>query len=110
MHELSLTQGVVEICESSAEGRRVTAVVLQIGELSSVVPEAVEFCFEACAKGTLLEGARLIIEQIPAKGKCNDCSAEFSLRSYFNSCPSCGGNRITVISGEELRVKEMEVD
>lgn len=110
MHELSLTQGVVDICESSAGGRRVTAVVLQIGELSSVVPEAVEFCFEACAKGTLLEGARLIIEQIPARGKCNDCFAEFPLRSYYNSCPSCGGNRITVISGEELRVKEMEVD
>ncbi|MDD2321213.1 MAG: hydrogenase maturation nickel metallochaperone HypA [Geobacteraceae bacterium] len=110
MHELSLTQGVVDICESSAGGRRVTAVVLQIGELSSVVPEAVEFCFEACSRGTLLEGARLIIEQIPARGRCGDCSTEFPLRSYYNSCPSCAGHRVTIISGEELRVKEMEVD
>ena len=110
MHELSLTQGVVEICESNSGGRRVTAVVLEVGELSSVVPEALEFCFEACSKGTLLEGARLIIERIPAMGKCHDCSNEFHLRSYYNSCPSCGGHQVTILSGEELRVKEMEVD
>jgi len=110
MHELSLTQGVVEICESNSGGRRVTAVVLEIGELSSVVPEALEFCFEACSKGTLLEGAQLTIERIPALGKCHDCSKEFHLRSYYNSCPSCGSHQVTIISGEELRVKEMEVD
>jgi len=110
MHELSITQGVVDICESSAGGRRITAVVLEIGQLSGIIPEAVEFCFEACTRGTLLEGARLIIEKIPARGKCEDCSCEFDLGSYYEPCPTCGGFRVAILSGEELRVKELEVD
>jgi hydrogenase nickel incorporation protein HypA/HybF len=110
MHELSITQGVVDICQSTAAGRRVISVTLLIGELSGVVPEAIEFCFEACTRETPLEGARLIIEQIPARGSCRSCSAEFPLRAYYSSCPGCGGHDVTVISGEELRVKEMEVE
>ena len=57
MHEMSITQGIIDICEKHAGGRRVLSVDVEIGELSSVVPEAVEFCFEACSQGTLLEGA-----------------------------------------------------
>jgi hydrogenase nickel incorporation protein HypA/HybF len=110
MHELSITQGVVDICESSSAGRRVTSVTLEIGELSGVIPDAVEFCFEACTRDTPLEGARLIINRIPARGKCDDCSAEFSLRAYYESCPVCASCRVTILSGEELRVKELEVD
>lgn len=110
MHELSITQGVVDICRSTADGRRVISVTLLIGELSGVVPEAVEFCFELCARETPLEGARLIIEQVPARGRCRDCSAEFRLRAYYSSCPCCGGHNLSVLSGEELRVKEMEVE
>lgn len=110
MHELSITQGVVDICESSADGRRITAVVLEIGQLSGVIPEAVEFCFQACTHGTLLEGARLIIERVPARGRCEECSREFQLGTYYEPCPTCGGYRVTILSGEELRVKELEVD
>jgi len=110
MHELSITQGVVDICRHAAEGRRVVSVTLLIGELSGVVPEAVEFCFEACTRETPLEGAQLIIEQVPARGLCKDCSAEFHPRAYYSACPGCGGHNVTVLSGEELRVKEMEVE
>ena len=110
MHELSITQGIVEICESNAGGRRITAVVLEIGQLSGVIPEAVEFCFEACTRGTLLEGPRLIIDKVPARGRCEDCDGEFSLGSYYEPCPTCGGFRVHIITGEELRVKELEVD
>jgi len=110
MHELSITQGVVDICESSADGRRITAVVLEIGQLSGVIPEAVEFCFQACTRGTLLEGARLIIEKVPARGRCEECAGEFQLGTYYEPCPACGSYRVTILSGEELRVKELEVD
>jgi hydrogenase nickel incorporation protein HypA/HybF len=110
MHEMSITQSVVEICEKNAAGSRVTVVTLEIGDLSGVVPEAIEFCFEACTKGTLLEGADLVIERIPAKGCCSGCNAEFSLAAYYDPCPECGGYGVAVISGEELRVKELEVE
>jgi hydrogenase nickel incorporation protein HypA/HybF len=59
MHEMSITQSVVEICEGHAAGRKVIDVVLEIGELSGVGHDSIEFCFEAGSKGTLLEGARL---------------------------------------------------
>jgi len=66
MHEMALTQGIVDICEQNAGGHPITTVVVSIGALSGVVPEALEFCFEACSAGTLLEGARLRIELVPA--------------------------------------------
>lgn len=110
MHEMSITQGVVEICESSAAGRKVLAVVLEIGELSNIIPEAVEFCFEACTRDTSLDGARLVIERIPGRGRCRECFAEFAVKAYYENCPACGGYKVEILSGEELRVKELEVE
>lgn len=110
MHEMSITQGIIDICEKYAGGRRVLAVDVEIGELSSVVPEAVEFCFEACSQGTLLEGTRINIIRIPGRGRCLDCEAETPLTALFDVCQRCGGSRVTVVSGEEMRVREIEVD
>ena len=110
MHELSLTQSVVEICEQNAGGRRVTAVVLEIGALSGVEPDAMAFCFEACTKETLLDGARLVIEKVEARALCDGCGREFAPLAYFDACPACGGFRIRIVAGEELRVKELEVE
>lgn len=110
MHELSITQSIVEICEQHACGRRVLTVFLEIGELSNVVPEAVEFCFEACTRESLLDGAQLVIEKIPGRGLCRDCAAEFSTDTLYAPCPCCGGFTVEMVSGQELRVKELEVE
>jgi hydrogenase nickel incorporation protein HypA/HybF len=110
MHEMSITQSVVDICERTAAGRKVTAVTLEIGDLAGVVPEAVEFCFEACTSETSLEGARLVIERVPGRGRCNGCGAEYIVSAHFDPCPRCGGYGIELLSGEELRVKELEVE
>ncbi len=109
MHEMSITQNMVDLCEEKAGGRRVVEVTVEIGELSGVVPESVEFCFAACTKKTTLEGARLIIERIPAYGRCEACGTDYRLQAHFDPCPGCGGYRVVVNSGEELRVKELEV-
>jgi hydrogenase nickel incorporation protein HypA/HybF len=110
MHEMSITQSVIDICGQNAAGRRVTSVTLEIGELSGVVADAVEFCFEACSKGTLVDGALLHIEQVPGMGRCRDCGLTVAVHAYYDPCPTCGGFGIDVISGEELRVKELEVE
>lgn len=110
MHEMSITQGIIEICEMHAGGRRVLSVDVEIGELSSVVPDAVEFCFEACSQGTLLEGARINLIRIPGRGHCQDCGADTPLDVIFGACQRCGGYQVKVISGEEMRVKEIEVE
>ncbi len=109
MHELSITQSMVELCERNAAGRRVISVTMEIGELSGVVLDAVEFCFDACSRDTLLEGALLIMERIPGRGRCC-CGAESPISSYFDPCSSCGGFGLTVTAGEELRVRELEVE
>jgi hydrogenase nickel incorporation protein HypA/HybF len=109
MHELSIAQEMVEICLQNADGQPINSVTLLIGSLSGVVPEALEFCFEACTRETLLEGAELRIEQVPATGRCSGCLLEFALDDYFSPCPSCGSYQVTLLSGDEMRVKEMEV-
>ena len=110
MHEMSITQGIIDICESHAGGRRVLSIDVEIGELSSVVPDAIEFCFEACSQGTMLQGAQLNIIRIPGRGHCLECAADTPLATMFGTCQQCGGYQITIISGEEMRVREIEVD
>jgi len=61
MHELSVTQSIIEICAERAEGAKVTRVTLEIGTLAAIMPDAVRFCFELCADGTALQGATLEI-------------------------------------------------
>jgi len=85
-------------------------VTLEIGALSGVVPEALEFCFEACVSGTLLEGARLDIDRVAASGFCRECNLVHPVESYFDPCPVCGACPLEVRSGEELRVKDLEVE
>ncbi|HEX9080218.1 MAG TPA: hydrogenase maturation nickel metallochaperone HypA [Desulfuromonadaceae bacterium] len=110
MHEMSITQGIIEICEQHAGGRRVVSLDVEIGELSGVVPEAIEFCFEACSRGTRLEGARLKIIPIPGQGRCQDCGGETPLASVYGACARCGGYRVIITAGEEMRVREIEVE
>jgi hydrogenase nickel incorporation protein HypA/HybF len=107
---MSITQGIIELCLDHAAGRRVISLDVEIGELSSVVPEAIEFCFEACSRDTTLEGAHLNIIRIPGRGRCHDCDREIPLPELYGSCSHCNSNRVTVVAGEELRVREIEIE
>ena len=110
MHEMSIAQGIIDICQQHAGGRRVLSLEVEIGNLSGVVPEAIDFCFQACSQGTLLEGAHLGIIRIPGRGRCQNCGEETPLATLFDPCIRCGGYRITIEAGEEMRVREIEVD
>ena len=110
MHEMSITQGIIDLCLQHAGGHRVTSLEVEIGQLSGVVPEAIEFCFEACSRGTLLEGARLVITRIPGRGHCQECNAETELDELFASCSRCGSCQVKILAGEELRVREIEIE
>jgi len=108
MHELSITRNIVAIVSEAAAGRRVSCVRLQIGKLSAVMPDAVRFCFDVCAQGTVLEGARLEIDAIDGRGLCNECGTELALTQLAGHC-ICGSRDIRHLAGAELNVKEMEV-
>jgi len=113
LHELGIAQSIVEIAEKNAReqgAKCVLEVTVEVGVLSGVMVESLEFCFDACCRETLLEGCRLQIVQVPARAKCRNCSQEYNLKNFFDNCPACDCAAGDILSGEELRVKEMEID
>jgi len=108
MHELGITQEVIAIVSERAAGARVTRVLLEIGKLSAVLPDAVRFCFELCSEGTVLEGAQLEILETPGRARCRACGGEMILEQPFGRC-ACGASDLEWLSGEVLKIKEAEV-
>jgi hydrogenase nickel incorporation protein HypA/HybF len=108
MHELGITQSIVEIVSEQAGQAHVNRVTLQIGKLSGVVPDAIRFCFDVCAEGTVLQGSELEIVETPGRGRCRDCGLEQDIGDWFTSC-ACGSDSLDCIAGEELKIKSMEV-
>ena len=110
MHELAISEAIVsEVCEHVETGS-VVRVVLEIGQLSAVVPDAVRFCFDVAAQGTRLEGAALEIVEIPGVARCQSCQSQVALGDALAAaCTTCGGVDLAVLSGHELRIKCVEV-
>lgn len=108
MHELSITRDIVALVSKHAGGRRVVCVTIEIGELNPIVPDAIQFCFGPCTQGTQLEGAELKIRKIAGRGRCKECGRELELNQPYGQC-NCGSFNIECISGDQMRVKEMEV-
>jgi len=113
MHEMSLAEGVLQLVEETArrEGAaRVKTVVLEIGQLSSVEPEALKFCFEAVTRGSIAAGAALEIIDLPGAGWCMACGKTVALAEVYGACPSCGSHQVRATAGTEMRVKEIEIE
>jgi hydrogenase nickel incorporation protein HypA/HybF len=108
MHELSIANGIVEICAARAGEARVTRVRLEIGQLAAVMPDAVRFCFDVCAKNTVVQGASLEILVTPGRAVCLDCGDEVAMADLVGRC-ACGSADLRVIAGEELKIKDMEL-
>jgi len=108
MHELSITQSVVDaVCERAA-GRPVHAVRVRVGLLTAVVADSMRFCFDLVTEGTVAEGARLEIEQPPGAARCRVCGSDFTLTDLVLLCP-CGSADVEVTSGRELQIISMKV-
>ena len=110
MHELAIADALVSIASEHAGGRRVTRVEVKVGYLRQVVPGALEFGFELCAHGTSVEGAELVLVEVPAAGRCRACGAESEFDGFPLRCAACGGLDVEVTRGEELLVESLEVE
>lgn len=113
MHEMSLAEGVIQLIEDSARQNaftRVKTVWLEIGKLSGVEAEAMRFCFDAVARGGIAEGAALEIVETSGTGHCLDCGQSMAVTERFQPCPHCGGFAVSTSGGDEMRVKELEVE
>lgn len=112
MHEMSLAENVLQIVENTLRAEqcsRVRTVVLEIGELAAVEPDAMRFCFDSVTRGTIAEGARLEIIEQPGAGWCPVCNKTVALHEQFALCPECDGP-VRITGGHEMRVKELEVE
>ncbi|HUO95864.1 MAG TPA: hydrogenase maturation nickel metallochaperone HypA [Steroidobacteraceae bacterium] len=112
MHEMSLMESVREIVEDASrvhDARRVAVVRVRIGALAAVDPDALRFAFDVVMRGGCAEGARFEIELQPGAGWCWDCARSVVLSGNGTSCPDCGGHRLEVTGGTEMRVHEIEL-
>ncbi len=110
MHELGITENIVAIAVEYAAGLPVQQITLEIGQLSAVMPDAIRFCFDVCCRDTVLEKATLEIIEIPGLARCRQCKTIMSLNQPWGICDNCGSVELEIIQGEELKIKEMEVE
>jgi hydrogenase nickel incorporation protein HypA/HybF len=108
MHEMAITQSVVDaVCEHAA-GRRVHSVKLEVGALCAVVPDSMQFCFELATAGTVADGAHLDMNIQAGAAHCRTCGHGFELPDLILLCP-CGSADVEVVAGRDLKILSMEV-
>ena len=113
MHEMSLAESVLQIIEDAARKQgftRVRTVWLEIGQLACVEQESLRFAFDAVVRGSIAEQARLEIIEMAGQGRCKKCAQGFPLAALYEACPECGSHEVSVIGGDTMRVKELEVE
>lgn len=113
MHELSLVAALFETLEEKARehrAARITMVHLRVGKLAGAVPELLDSAFETYKKGTIAEGARLEIEEVPVRLRCRDCGGDRLDEGGTFSCLSCGGRNVELLEGREIVVERIELE
>ncbi len=112
MHELSVTESVLEIAcrhAENAQASQVTDIHLVIGHLSSIIDESVIFYWNIISKDTLCEGAELHFIRVPAILVCLNCNNEYKLEGELTPCPNCNSAKIRVVSGDEFHLDSIEI-
>ena len=110
MHELGVVIEVINTVQSFAKQNNLTEIdkiILQIGELSSMIPKYVQACYPAAVDGTSLQNTKLEIEILPGNGLCKKCKKVFNLIENSNTCPYCESTDWELLCGREFMIKEI---
>ena len=110
MHELSVTQSVLDIALKNAGARKVKQINLVVGQFASIVDDSVQFYWDIISKDTLAEGSLLHFERIPGEMTCQTCGYTFRPDDETFACPSCSSVRVRITKGEEFRVESIDVE
>lgn len=122
MHEMPVTQGILNLALEAAAGRRITDIYLQVGRLAAIVPSSVEVFFDHLSKGTPAEGARLHFAMLPLEMSCLDCGRAADLSAWLDDRPQvimaraiaqgcvCGSKRLRVTGGVSFGMTRIEVE
>ncbi|AEB06276.1 hydrogenase expression/synthesis HypA [Coriobacterium glomerans PW2] len=113
MHELGIVFHMIRTVEGVATDRdiaRVSAVTLELGEVSGIIPSYLESCWRwACDRSELMRGADLVVEEVPAITYCEDCERTYPTVEHGRTCPYCGSGRTVLAQGDETIIKEIAV-
>lgn len=113
MHELSLAQNIIAIVREEMDKHHASGLNtlrLAVGEMSGVVPDSLVFCLDLITQGTDLQGVKVAIEVIPLRCQCQGCKNTFETAGFADACPLCGNRDITIVSGRELSILELDVE
>ncbi len=114
MHELSITQSILEIAlrhGEQAQASKITDLHLIIGQLASVVDDSVQFYWDMIAEGTIAESAKLHFKRIPARLECQECGQPYSLEgNQLESCPACESIKVKVVAGKDFQLESIEIE
>ena len=113
MHELALTQSILDIAlryAQKANATKIVSIQLILGDLTSVVDDSVQFYWDIIARDTIAKGAILQFERIQIEMVCQDCSTTFHPTNETFTCPNCESSRVKTTRGEELRVESIDVE
>jgi len=110
---MAIAGSIVDIAVAAAEkgnAKRIIRVNVLAGELRGIIPAQLIFCFSLMSENTLAGGAQLGLEITPLIGRCRKCEEDFAVKDYSCICPRCQGQDIQIVSGTELRVRDIEVE
>jgi hydrogenase nickel incorporation protein HypA/HybF len=113
MHEMSIAESIRSIVQDASvkQGfKRATEVHLEIGALAGIEIEALSFCIDVVFKGSVADGAKVILESVPGKGFCMACADTVQINALFDACPRCAGYQVQATGGTEMRVKNLLVE
>lgn len=113
MHELPVTQSILEIALRHAEqagAKEIKQINLLIGQYASLVDDSIQFYWQIIAEGTIAQNAVLHFERVPVEFTCQDCGAVYHPQEDTFACPQCLSPRVRVTRGAELRVESIEIE
>ena len=110
MHELSVTQSVLDIALKNAGKRKIKQVNLVIGQFASIVDDSVQFYWEIISKDTSAEGSVLYFERIPGEMTCQNCGCTFRPAGETFDCPACSSPFVRISKGEEFQIDSIDVE
>lgn len=112
MHEMSLCEGIRDVIEAQAAAHnatRVTRVRLEIGRFAGVEKPALSFAWDVVMRGSVAEGSALDMLDLPATAACLGCGETVEIEDRFAPCPACGSGQLVPVTGDEMRIKDLEV-
>ncbi|ACF13613.1 hydrogenase expression/synthesis HypA [Chloroherpeton thalassium ATCC 35110] len=110
---MSIAMSIVEIVTAKANeehAEKINMIEIEIGSLAGVQREALEFCMESACKGTLADSAAVTIHELAALARCEECGYEFQPDFFFSRCSECGGFRVKIVQGKELKIRSINID